>query len=76
MNYQQLAAHFGGPTKAAEALGIEDRQTVHGWSRRGIPAKWQVKVEVITDGKLRADKASRREISEIAELARHLERAA
>ncbi len=72
MKYAQLVAHFGGPTKAAKALGIQDRRRVHAWSTRRIPAKWQVKVEVITDGKLRADSAAKREVVEMARLAKDL----
>ena len=66
MTYDQLAAHFGGPTRAADALGIEDRRTVHAWKRRGVPARWQMKAEKVSGGKLRADKESRREAAEFA----------
>ena len=66
MTYDQLVGHFGGPTKAADALGIEDRRTVHAWSRRRVPSRWQMKAEKLTDGKLRADKESRREAVEFA----------
>lgn len=71
MNYASLVSHYGGLSKAAEALEL-DRRTVHAWSKRRIPSKWQVKVEVLTDGKLRADRDARREATEIAQLARQL----
>lgn len=66
MNYEQLVGHFGGPTKAADALGIEDRRTVHAWKERRIPSKWQMKAQVISEGKLQADEEAKNEAAEIA----------
>ena len=65
MNYKQMVAHFGGLSKAAQALGLP-RQTVHMWKRRGrIPSRWQIKAEARSDGKLRADRSARAEAMEI-----------
>ena len=65
MTYAQLIDHFRGLTKAADALGV-DRRHVFNWKKRRIPSKWQVQAEVVSDGKLRADKASRNEATQFA----------
>jgi hypothetical protein len=69
MDYEQLCAFFDGPTKAAEALGLDDRRQVATWNGRRIPSKWQIKAEAISHGKLKADKEAR---DEAAEIARHV----
>jgi len=66
MDYDQLVTHFGGPTKAAEALGLEDRRAVATWKARRIPTKWQIKAEAISGGALKADQEARDEAAEIA----------
>lgn len=66
MNYDQLVAHFDGPTKAAQALGLEDRRQVATWNGRRIPSKWQIKAENLSNGALKADKEARAEAAEIA----------
>lgn len=64
MEYKQLLEHFKGQTRAAEALGTT-KQTVHGWGARNrIPAKWQLKAEALSRGKLEADPSARREAME------------
>jgi len=65
MNYKQVVAHFGGLTKAAQALGVK-RQNVHNWgARRKIPAVWQVRLENMSSGKLRADDGAKRQVAEL-----------
>lgn len=66
MDYEQLCDFFGGPTKAAEALGMEDRRQVATWKGRRIPSKWQIKAENKSGGKLKADRDAREEAAEIA----------
>jgi hypothetical protein len=66
MTYEQLMGFFGGPSKAAKALGIPSRQTVDSWRERRIPAKWQMKAENLSGGKLRADRQARKEAEEMA----------
>lgn len=66
MTYDQLCEFFDGPTKAAEALGLEDRRQVATWKGRRIPSKWQIKAENISGGKLKADREAREEAAEIA----------
>lgn len=66
MNYKQVVRHFGGLTKTAQALGLK-RQNVHNWGQRErVPARWQVKIEHLSCGALRADAQARREALEIA----------
>lgn len=66
MNYDQLTSHFGGPTKAAEALGLDDRRAVAAWKDRRIPSKWQMKAQAITNGVLKADKEAQTDAAEMA----------
>lgn len=68
MDYEQLVGFFGGPTKTADALGIEDRRTVHAWKTRRIPSKWQVKAETLSNGQVIADDEARAEAHEMAAL--------
>lgn len=68
MNYKDLVAHFGGPSKAAQVLGLEDkRQTVHAWQYRPrIPSKWQLKAEALSRGRLKADRQAHQDAVELA----------
>ena len=66
MNYQKLCDFFGGPTKAAEALGIDGRQTVAAWKNRRIPSKWQIKAQSVSKGALKADQEAHAEAAEIS----------
>jgi hypothetical protein len=65
MDYAQLVVHFGGLTKAADALGI-DRRMVDAWKKRRIPSKWQMKAETLSGGVLKADQEAQDEAAEIA----------
>ena len=66
MKYEQVLRHFGSLAKASQALGLK-RQTVHVWGvRKRIPAKWQMKLESMSGGALKADAKSRREAIELA----------
>lgn len=58
MTYEEVVAHFGGLTKAAQALETS-KQTVHHWNdHKRIPSKWQLKIQRATRGRLKADKTS------------------
>ncbi len=70
MIYSQLIEHFGGLTKAGKALGL-DRRRVHEWKKHGIPSFWQLKIEHVTEGDLRADKKARQVLSEYVAFAGH-----
>ena len=64
MNYNELVKHYGGLTKAAQALGFKNKQTVHAWKeRRRIPTRWQLLIESETG--LRADQQARDEALEL-----------
>jgi hypothetical protein len=54
MNYKELIAHWGGQSKAAQALGLE-RQSVNVWKKRRIPSKWQLIAANLSRGRLKAD---------------------
>lgn len=61
MKYEQLLAHFGGLTKAAQALETS-KQVVHAWGvRNRIPARWQIRAAVLSNGRLKPDRESREE---------------
>jgi len=65
MTYDQVLRHFGSLTQAAQALDVE-RQNVHNWgARRRIPSKWQLKIESMSRGVLKADASAKREAQEI-----------
>ena len=48
--YKQVLAHFGNsPSKLAEELGLGDRAAmVCNWKRRGIPAEYARKIQLLT----------------------------
>lgn len=55
MTYDDLIEHYGNESDAARALGVP-RQTVHRWKKAGtVPLEQQVKYEVASEGKLKAD---------------------
>lgn len=67
MNYKELVGHFGGPTKAAQVLGLSLKQTVHAWKGRArIPSKWQLKAEALSRGRLKADRQAHQDAAELA----------
>lgn len=54
MTFNQIITHWGGVDAARKALGLS-RQTLYNWRDKGIPLEAQVNVEVVTEGKLKAD---------------------
>jgi hypothetical protein len=70
MKYTRVIDHFGGLTKTAQALGLQ-RQTVHVWGvRKRIPSRWQLKLEILSDGALKADAEARKEAIELTSYVR------
>lgn len=69
MLYDDLVSHFGTPSAAAKALGV-DRRLVDGWKRRRIPTRHQLKAEQVSEGKLAPDQAAKKEAAELASLLR------
>lgn len=53
MRYRDLLKHFGSEADAARAIK-KNRQTVNRWKKL-IPLDEQVRIEVLTDGALKAD---------------------
>jgi predicted transcriptional regulator len=56
MTLDQLFKHYGTQVAVADALGVS-QPCVSNWVKRGrIPPMQQLKVQMLTDGKLKADK--------------------
>lgn len=53
MTYEDLCSHFGNANRAASSLNMH-RQRVYRW-KQGIPRDVQIEIEVLTEGKLKAD---------------------
>lgn len=54
MKFDQLIKHFGTQVAAAKALGVT-QPTMSNWKSRGrIPLVQQLRIEVLTQGKLKA----------------------
>lgn len=54
MKIDQVIAHFGSQVAAADALGVQ-QPTISNWKTRGrIPHIQQLKIELLTKGKLKA----------------------
>ena len=67
MNYKQLKAFFGGPSKIAQALDTK-KQIVNAWRlRKRIPSKWQLRAAHLSDGKLQADRESQKDAAAMAD---------
>lgn len=65
MTYDDLISHYGTQTAAGEALKQIDgegvaQSTVAGWKVDGIPPPRQAQYELITRGRLKADRPERR----------------
>lgn len=67
MTYNQIDTYYSGCSAAAKALGIKNKQTVHAWKTKvRVPTPWQLEIERLTGGKLKADAAARREARKMA----------
>jgi hypothetical protein len=58
MTYAQLIRRWGTQEGIAAALRVS-QPTVSTWVRIGVPAHYQFRVEVLTDGELRVDQKYR-----------------
>jgi|DEB0MinimDraft_10_1074344.scaffolds.fasta_scaffold134013_1 hypothetical protein len=56
MTYKQLIRHYGTQVNAAKAIGVT-KGAVCQWQHTGVPILRQYQVELLTNGKLKADKA-------------------
>lgn len=66
MTYDDLISHYTTQAAAGEALKQIDgkgvaQSTVAGWKVEGIPGPRQAQYELVTRGKLKADRQHRRE---------------
>lgn len=66
MTYEELVEHYGSQTAAGEALkafgpqeGVK-QSSVAEWKGKGIPAPRQAQYELLTGGKLKADRTEAR----------------
>lgn len=63
MTYNQIVDHYGGLSKAAQALGFS-RQRVHAWKKIRIPSDEQLRIAALTG--LKADRQSYKQAARIA----------
>jgi hypothetical protein len=64
MGYDDLVGHFGTPSEAGRALGV-DRRQVNDWKKRRIPTKHQLKAQQESNGKLVPDAEALKEAAEL-----------
>ena len=55
MTFYEIKQHFGGVEKARVALGLKSRQTLYNWRDQGVPDGEQCRIQLLTEGKLKAD---------------------
>jgi len=55
MTHHDLVKHYGTGTKAAKALGV-DQRTISVWRVRGIPVPRQYQIQIATRGALKVPK--------------------
>ena len=53
MDFYDIKNHWGGVSCAAKALG-KGRQSVYRWKETGVPLGEQYRIQVLTEGKLKA----------------------
>lgn len=58
MEYVELIEHFGSQAEAARALGLKP-PSVSEWQHKGIPLPRQAQYEILTRGKLKAERPKR-----------------
>lgn len=67
MLYDDVVGHFGTPSEAARALGV-DRRLVNDWKKRRIPSKHQLKAQLESGGKLQPDDEALKDAEELKEI--------
>lgn len=55
MDTTKLEKHFGTKALAMRAVGCKSRQLWRAWTINGIPHGKQCEIQLLTDGKLKAD---------------------
>lgn len=64
MKTKDVIDHFGSVIEAAKAIGIS-RPAIYMWGQT-VPEKRQFHIEVLTNGKLKADRKTKTDQSEAA----------
>jgi hypothetical protein len=54
MTFDEIKQHYGGVEKARVALGLKSRQTLYNWKEQGVPDGEQCRIQILTDGVLKA----------------------
>lgn len=55
MNFDDIKQHYGSVEKARAALGLKSRQTLYNWRDEGVPPGEQCRIQILTEGALKAD---------------------
>lgn len=58
MEFEDIKRFYGSVEKARVALGLKSRQTLYNWQEVGVPDGEQCRIQILTRGRLKADKAS------------------
>lgn len=58
MTFEQIKEHYGSVRKAQAALGLKSRQTLYNWRESGVPHGEQCRIQLLTDGALKADESA------------------
>lgn len=63
MNFEEVKGYFGSVEKARVALGLKSRQTLYNWRDGGIPDGEQCRIELLTEGRLKANAESIKKVA-------------
>lgn len=66
MTYNQIVGHYGGLSKAAQALGFS-KQRMHAWKQIRIPSDIQLRIAALTG--LQPDRQAYQEAARLASYA-------
>jgi hypothetical protein len=56
VTFEDIIGYYGSVEKARAALGLKSRQTLYNWKDSGVPDGQQCRIQIKTDGKLKADR--------------------
>jgi hypothetical protein len=56
VTFDDIKDHFGSVEEARVALGLSSRQTLYNWRESGVPDGEQCRIQLLTRGKLKADR--------------------
>lgn len=58
MTFDDIKSYYGTVEKARTALGLKSRQTLYNWREYGVPDGEQCRIQILTDGALKADRGA------------------